>query len=138
RSGRRVWVRHCEVGEKTRGGVIKDYQTGPGINQRRETTMLSPKFLVIKLDDIPFEQAEFEDMDDFRAEAARHLADEPSLMKLDTEAEMFPMKLQDKHSLPALLGYGRSCKGDHPELSAAVLELAERAGKNHPECKEPD
>lgn len=25
RSGKRVWVRHCEVGSKDRGGIVHDY-----------------------------------------------------------------------------------------------------------------
>lgn len=100
--------------------------------------MLDPKYLIIKIADLGIEPEEFEDTDDFRAEASRLVADNPEMMKLDTEAEMFPIKLQDRHALPALLGYSRSAKNDDPELSADVAELAERAGKNHPNCKDPD
>jgi hypothetical protein len=51
---------------------------------------------------------------------------------INEEAGTCEISLRDPHSLPALLAYGRSCKNDDRELSATVLKLAERAGKNHP------
>lgn len=100
--------------------------------------MLDPKYLVINIADLGIEPEEFENSEEFMSEASRRLAENPGLIEFDTEADMFPIKLQDKHALPALLGYARSAKNDDPELAADVTELAERAGKNHPNCKDPD
>lgn len=100
--------------------------------------MLDPKYLIIKIEDLGIEPEEFGNNIEFMTQASQLIADNPGLIEFDTEADMFPIKLQDKHALPALLGYARSAKNDDPDLAAAVTELSERAGKNHPNCKDPD
>lgn len=74
-------------------------------------------------------------------EVARIADDNADLIEIGTpgaEDEFFVLKLKDVHALPALLGYARSCKSTDPQLSKYVTELAERAGKNNPYCREPD
>lgn len=52
--------------------------------------------------------------------------------------EFFVIKLKDRHSEAALRAYAGSIRSSDPEFAAEVDELAGRAGKNSPFCKDPD
>ena len=52
--------------------------------------------------------------------------------------EFFVLKLKDLHSEPALRAYANSVRAHDPEFAADLDALAARAGKNHPNCKQPD
>jgi hypothetical protein len=52
--------------------------------------------------------------------------------------EFFLIKLKDRHARAALLAYERSIEPSDPEFALEVAELAARAGKLSPFCKEPD
>lgn len=53
--------------------------------------------------------------------------------------EHFVVMLKDKHARAALMAYSQSALGDgHTAYAEDVMELANRAGPCHPNCKEPD
>lgn len=52
--------------------------------------------------------------------------------------EFFVLKLKDLHSEPALRAYADSVRARDPEFAADLDALAARAGRNHPNCKQPD
>lgn len=52
--------------------------------------------------------------------------------------EFFVLKLKDLHSEPALRAYAESVRAHDPEFAADIDALAARAGRNHPDCKQPD
>lgn len=56
-----------------------------------------------------------------------------------SDDEFFPIKLKDKYAADALFAYADAAESDGMvEWSREVLELAKRAGHNHPKCKRPD
>lgn len=57
---------------------------------------------------------------------------------ITAEDEFFVIKLKDRHSKPALLAYAYSIESHHREFAREVYDLAARAGKDNPFCKEPD
>lgn len=53
--------------------------------------------------------------------------------------EHFVIMLKDKYARAALLAYAGAAHEDgKKEYAADVMELANRAGPMHPNCKEPD
>ena len=52
--------------------------------------------------------------------------------------EFFVIKLKDKYAQAALIAYADAAEHDDPEWAKEVRELAQRSGKNHPLCKQPD
>jgi hypothetical protein len=54
------------------------------------------------------------------------------------EHEFFVIMLKDINANRALLAYAESIEPKDPEFAQAVRVLADRAGINHPNCKEPD
>jgi hypothetical protein len=53
--------------------------------------------------------------------------------------EFFVVFLRDKHAPSALVAYSNAASADgEREYAQEVLELAARAGINHPKCKRPD
>jgi hypothetical protein len=55
-----------------------------------------------------------------------------------TKEEFFVIKLKDKHSKAALLAYADSVEFYDKEFAEDVRELAARAGRDNPWCKDPD
>ena len=55
-----------------------------------------------------------------------------------TKEEFFVIKLKDKHSKAALLAYAESAEFYDKEFAEEVRELAARAGRDNPWCKDPD
>lgn len=56
----------------------------------------------------------------------------------DPVDDFFVMKLKDIHAEPALRAYAASVRAHDPEFADQVEALADRAGRNHPHCKQPD
>lgn len=54
------------------------------------------------------------------------------------EHEFFVIMLKDVNAPSALLAYADSIDPNDPEFAQAVRVLADRAGINHPNCKNPD
>lgn len=52
--------------------------------------------------------------------------------------EFFVIKLSDPNAEAALRAYANSVRGRDAQFAAEVDDLADRAGKNSPFCKEPD
>lgn len=53
--------------------------------------------------------------------------------------EHFVIMLKDKHARAALMAYATSAAGcDDSEYAKDIIELANRAGPLHPNCKAPD
>jgi hypothetical protein len=52
--------------------------------------------------------------------------------------EHFVVMLADKAARAALLSYAAEYKDDNPEYSKDVMELANRSGPMHPNCKAAD
>lgn len=55
-----------------------------------------------------------------------------------SKEEFFVMKLKDIHSPAGLLGYAASAEETDRQYAHAVMQLRQRAGRNHPDCKHPD
>jgi hypothetical protein len=58
---------------------------------------------------------------------------------LGSESEFFVMRLKDRHAEPGLRAYAQDAwlHGDE-EWAREVVEMAGRAGPNHPACRLPD
>lgn len=54
------------------------------------------------------------------------------------ETEFFVIRLRDINAAPALRSYAASSWRRDEEYAREVLELSDRSGRNHPNCKEPD
>lgn len=57
------------------------------------------------------------------------------------ETEFFVMRLKDKYAYRGLTGYYNAITLEEPfdaEYAQEVLNMAQRAGPNHPHCKLPD
>lgn len=55
-----------------------------------------------------------------------------------TEAEFMLIRLKDKYAADALKAYAAAAHEDDPEYAAGIHDMAERAGRNSPWCKNPD
>ncbi len=55
-----------------------------------------------------------------------------------TPDEFWLIKLKDANADAALFGYAGKALTQDPEYAAEVAEMAKRAGKNSPFCKQPD
>jgi hypothetical protein len=58
--------------------------------------------------------------------------------EVGSDGEFFLIRLKDAHAGVALSAYAMHATASDLEYARDVLELAQRAGKNHPGCKMPD
>ena len=93
------------------------------------------KYALIKLRDLDMRQPEVH-------RALEVLANEGALDWGDApETEFFVMRLKDKYAYRGLMGYYNAITLEEPfdaEYALELLNLAQRAGPNHPHCKLPD
>jgi hypothetical protein len=54
------------------------------------------------------------------------------------EHEYFVIMLKDANASAALIAYAERISLKDPEFAREVMELAQRAGPNHPLCQDPD
>lgn len=52
--------------------------------------------------------------------------------------EFFVIRLKDKYAKPALEAYASGARHDDPEWAGDIMDLASRAGLNHPNHRKPD
>lgn len=73
-------------------------------------------------------------------EALKTLEDEGVLEygPVGSKEEFFVLKLKDINTPAALLAYAASAEETDREYALEIMKLRQRAGKNHPDCKQPD
>lgn len=104
------------------------------MNQPKTQTQLTGKYAVVNLHHLP-------SMPTTPEALAHAILANPDVVQFGADAqstEFFVLKLQDIHAEPALRAYAASAATTSPDYANAVQTLASRAGRFHPQAKQPD